>query len=309
METYLVTGGAGFIGSHLCDELIKTSKVYVLDNLSTGFRHNLPKGVELIEGDICDYPLVEELMSKVDGCFHLAAMVSVPLCNDDVLKAHHINLTGTLNILKSAYKVSKRIPVVFASSCAVYGNCRSLPIQETAELSPISIYATTKLAGEYYGRFINELHHLPFTALRLFNVYGPRQVLDSSYSGVISIFLNALLHDQPCVFFGSGKQLRDFIFVKDVVQFFINAMLTSTDTARMYNVCTGRSTDIKTIAVLLSQILGKELKVDHKPPKIGDIIASLGSPLFAEEELAISAQIPIELGLSNLVHEVVEENL
>lgn len=306
MDTYLVTGGAGFIGSHLCDELIKTSKVYVLDDLSTGFRANLPKGVELVEGDICDYPLVEELMSKADGCFHLAAMVSVPLCNDDVVKAHQINLTGTLNVLKSAYKLSKPkpIPVVFASSCAVYGNCRNLPIKETAELIPISIYATTKLACEYYGRFINELYQLPFTALRLFNVYGPRQVLDSSYSGVISVFLNALLHDQPCIFFGSGKQSRDFIFVKDVVQFFMNAMLTSTDKVRIYNVCTGRSTEIKSIAGLLSQILGKELKVDHQPPKIGDIMDSLGNPLLAEEELALSAQIPIELGLSNLVHDV-----
>src|SRR5580704_622046 len=126
MATYLVTGGAGFIGSHLCDELIKTHEVYVLDNLFSGFTENLPEQVHFIHGDVCDYPLVEYLMNKVDGCFHLAAIVSIPQCNEDFLHSHNVNLTGTLNILESAHalllKQAKAIPIVFASSCAIYGN-------------------------------------------------------------------------------------------------------------------------------------------------------------------------------------------
>jgi UDP-glucose 4-epimerase len=310
MPTYLVTGGAGFIGSHLCDELVKTAKVYVLDDLSTGSEKNLTKEVTLIKGDISDYDLVRDLISRVDGCFHLAAVVSVPLCNDDFLKAHQVNLTATANLFATAVKLStptKTIPVVFASSCAVYGNPSSFPITEKTNADPISIYAATKLAAEYYGRFMSELHGWPFTALRLFNVYGPRQQLDNPYSGVISIFLNALLKGNPCNFYGSGNQSRDFVSVYDVIQFFIKAMNSSTCPGQIYNVCTGKSTKIKTIAELLSEDLQKKLTVVHTPPLIGDIEYSLGSPVFTQEELGVRAKVAIESGLKDLVKKVLEE--
>ncbi|KTD25906.1 NAD-dependent epimerase/dehydratase family protein [Legionella maceachernii] len=309
MDTYLVTGGAGFIGSHLCDQLVKYAKVYVLDNLSTGRKENLPKEAIFIEGDICDYQLVRSLMEKVNGCFHLAALVSVPLCNENILKAHEVNLTATVNLLKTAGELSsasRSLPIVFASSCAVYGNSLHFPIKENAPLSPISIYGYTKLAAECYARFISEIHKLPLTALRLFNVYGPRQKLDSPYSGVISIFLNNLLHDNPCIFYGSGEQSRDFISVEDVVLFLMKSMATSSRTVRTYNVCTGKSTKIKTIANLLSQELKKELVIMHKPQKIGDVECSLGDPFLAREELGIFAKSSIESGLKNLVKTMTE---
>ncbi|KTD66572.1 NAD-dependent epimerase/dehydratase [Legionella santicrucis] len=311
MDTYLVTGGAGFIGSHLCDQLVKYSKVYVLDNLSTGCKENLPKEVVFIEGDICDYKLVNELMAQVDGCFHLAALVSVPLCNEDILKAHEVNLTATVNILKIASELSsfsKSFPIVFASSCAVYGNSSHFPIKEDDPLLPISIYANTKLSSEYYGRFISEISKLPFTALRLFNVYGARQKLDSPYSGVISIFLNNLLNDKPCAFYGSGEQSRDFVYVDDVILFFIKAMKTSRHTARIYNVCTGKNIKIKTIASLLSQELKKELVTIYKPPKFGDVEYSLGDPFLAGEELSLFAKTSVESGLKSLVKTITERS-
>lgn len=308
MGAYLVTGGAGFIGSHLCEELLKEHKVTVLDNLSTGSLENVPKDVQFIQGDVGDCPLLEEVMAQVDGCFHLAAVVSIPLCNEDLLNAHAVNLTGTLNILKSAQNLSKKgkkIPVVFASSSAVYGDSQTLPHEEkNSPTVPISAYGLAKLGSEYYGRFVHELYGVPFTALRLFNVYGIRQKLDSIYSGVISIFLHALLQDKPCIFYGDGEQTRDFVFVKDVVQFFIKAMDTSSDSMRVYNVCTGKSTTIQTIARVLSQVIDKKLVIAFKPQKIGDIRHSIGSPLLAQNELGILAQTPIELGLRSLVKDV-----
>jgi UDP-glucose 4-epimerase len=311
MATYLVTGGAGFIGSHLCDALIGKHKIYVLDNLSTGQKKNLPKGVVLVEGDVRDDLLVRDLMAKVDGCFHLAAVVSVPLCNQDFLTTHEINLTGTLNILQAAQALtqghsSKHIPIVFASSCAVYGDAQKLPCKESSPTIPISIYAQTKLASEYYGRFMNELHQVPFTALRIFNVYGPRQRLDSSYSGVISLFLNALLHDKACIYFGDGGQSRDFVYVKDVVGFFVKAMETSNKQARVFNICRGKDTQIKEIALLLSQLLGKKLSVVHKPKKEGDIYRSYGSPKLAKAGLGAVAAIALQEGLKDLIQEVLK---
>lgn len=309
MATYLVTGGAGFIGSHLCDELVKKNKVYVFDNISTGRRANLPEGVELIEGDIRNYSQLEEAMSKVDGCFHLSAMVSIPLCNEDLLGTHEVNLTGTLNVIESSRalsKASKLIPIVFASTCAVYGDNPNLPNTEDGLTIPVSIYAASKLAGEYYGRFANEIYKVPFTALRLFNVYGTRQDLESSYSGVIPIFLNALMNGRPCIYYGDGSHSRDFISIKDLVRFFIRAMETSTDKMRIYNACTGRGTDVRTIAKLLSQILNKKLVVEHRPAKIGDIKHSLGCPLLAERELKLVASLSIESGLRDYVADILE---
>lgn len=307
MARYLVTGGAGFVGSHLCDELIKEHTVYVLDDLSSGCIENMPQGVHFVKGDICDYDLVQQMMAEVDGCFHLAGIVSIVQCNENLLKSDHINLTGTLNIIESARvlaKTSKPIPIVFASTCAVYGDRQELPHAETAPTNPISIYAALKLCCEYYGRFANELYNIPFTALRLFNVYGTRQRLESVYAGVISAFMNNLLHDKHCKFFGDGRESRDFVYVKDVVNFFIQAMKTSNNSMRVYNVCTGQDTSIQTIADLLSKLLNKEAIIDHLPHKKGDILHSRGNPDLATHELGITAKRNIETGLKEFVDEL-----
>jgi len=309
MACYLVTGGAGFIGSHLCDALIKNHEVYVLDDLSSGSRENLPQGVHLIQGDVCDYGTVEEVMSKVDGCFHLAAIVSIPLCNQNLMKAHQINLTGTLNVIESARTVSRLatpVPIVFASSCSVYGASQQLPHAESAPTNPISIYAAMKLCSEYYGRFANELHGVPFTALRLFNAYGSRQKLNSIYAGVTTIFLNHLLQNQHCSIYGDGEESRDFIYVKDIVAFFIRAMETSTSTTRIINACTGIQTSITTIAQVLSELVHKPLAFDYFPHKLSDIRHSQGNPKAALELLGIQANTTIEQGLREFTADVLK---
>lgn len=308
MAHYLVTGGAGFIGSHLCDALVaKGHTVYVLDDLSSGSLDNLPKDVQCIRGDIRDEALLEHWMAKTQGCFHLAAVVSIQRCNDEPLHAHGVNLTGTLHVLESACRVSLKrgstVPVVFASSCAVYGDGK-IPHQESSPLHPLSLYAVQKAAGEQYGYGMNALHGLAFTALRLFNVYGTRQKSDSMYAGVIPVFLTRLAAEQPCIFYGDGLQSRDFISVKDVAQFFIKAMLTSTQAARTFNVCTGSNTSIQALAELLSKLSSKPLKTQLLPARIGDIKHSLGSPKRASKALGMVAQYALPVGLGQYIEEI-----
>jgi UDP-glucose 4-epimerase len=309
MSTYLVTGGAGFIGSHLCDELIKNHSVIVLDNLFCGSKDNVPKEVQFVEGDIRDADLVRHLLSQVDGCFHLAAIVSIPLCSEDMVLAHDVNLTGTLNIMEQAHKQSHRskpVPIIFASSSSVYDESDGSPINETDPTKPISFYAELKLTAEFYGRFVNQIYGLPFTALRLFNVYGHRQKLESSYSGVVSIFLNDLLQDRELSINGDGLQSRDFIFVKDVVQFFIQAMNHTSNDMQIYNVCTGTKQNILTLAKIMSQELHKELKLAMKPPRVGDIRHSLGCPALANQRLEVTAQTSLESGLREFIASVLK---
>lgn len=304
MATYLVTGGAGFIGSHLCDELIKEHSVIVLDNLYAGSLDNLPKGVEFVQGDIRDPDLVRDLLSKVDGCFHLAALVSIPLCDENMLLAHDVNLTGTLNIMEQAHQQAKgkQIPLVFASSSAIYDEHDKLPIKESNHVKPVSFYAELKLTAEFYGRFANQLYGLPFTALRLFNVYGPRQKLDSCYSGVVSIFLHELLNNRALTIHGDGHQSRDFIFVKDVVKFFVQAMKQTSKDMQVYNVCTGIKHDILTLAEAMSEAVNRELKLIMAPTRASDIRHSLGCPEHAAEQLGIRAQTSFQSGLSEFIN-------
>lgn len=304
MARYLVTGGAGFIGSHLCEALLKQGhKVYVIDNLYSGLLANIPPAAEFIQGDIQDNQLVKKLMDEVDGCFHLAAIASVSICNTQWINSHQVNLTGTLNILehaKSNSKRSKPIPVVFASSAAVYGNSQKLPLSEIGPTQPISTYGVDKLCCEHYAHVANQLYQIPCTALRLFNIYGPRQSLNNSYSGVITIFLNNLLNNQPLNFYGNGEQTRDFVYVKDAANFFIKAMEKIQPTMRIYNVCTGKETSIQTIAKSLAQILSKQPKINLEPPKPGDIFSSIGNPGLIQQELKITAETSLLRGLEDL---------
>src|SRR5579864_802568 len=218
---YLVTGGAGFIGSHTVDELARRGHdVVVLDDLSTGKAENLAQAsskIELIKGSITNLDALREACCGVDCVIHLAAQTSVPRSVNDPIETNLINVTGTLNVLVAA-RDAKVKRVVFTSSCAVYGKASALPIREETPLAPISPYGLSKQVGEAYGRVFQELYGLEFVALRLFNVFGPRQDPGSAYSGVLSLFNTALLAGTQPTVYGDGEQSRDFVYVQNVVE-------------------------------------------------------------------------------------------
>lgn len=305
MPSYLVTGGCGFIGSHLCDELLKRGdKVIVLDNLAFGKRENISSDVELIVGDIRDIALVNEIMHRVDGCFHLAAITSVELCNQNWVDSHQVNLTGTIIIFNAAVhaKKEKPIPVVYASSCAVYGGNKKMPLSEVCRPHPLTTYAADKLGAELHARAGAIVHNLATTGLRLFNVYGPRQDPHNAYSGVISIFVDHLLHNDSIMIHGNGQQTRDFVYIADAVRFLITSMERLLQQKKpnnfIYNVCTGNSISINELALLIGEILGKpQIKIFHDKVRKGDVINSLGDPEKSWRDLQIKTHYNLSQGL------------
>lgn len=301
MKTYLVTGGAGFIGSHLADSLIAAGhRVLVLDNLSTGKKEHLAQGAELIVGDIVDTKLVNEIMSKVDGCFHLAAIASVEKSNEDWLGTHAANLTGTINIFDAARNARNPVPVVYTSSAAIYGDNDQLPLAETAMPKPLSAYAADKLSCEFHGRVAHHVHGIPNIGLRLFNVFGPRQDPASPYSGVISIFFDRIRDNKAITIFGDGNQSRDFIYVLDVVNAFRSAMEFQQMRSQVFNVCTGESTTVNMLADTISKVLGNNCEKEMKPARIGDVYNSLGDPRMLIETLGCNAKYSLEEGLKSM---------
>jgi len=304
MNTYLVTGGAGFIGSHLADSLIAAGhRVLVLDNLSTGKKENLTQEAELIVGDITDIKLVNEIISKVDGCFHLAAIASVEKSNEDWLGTHAANLTGTINIFNAARNAKNNapIPVVYTSSAAIYGDNDQLPLAETAMPKPLSAYAADKLSCEFHGRVAQHVHAIPNIGLRLFNVYGPRQDPASPYSGVISIFFDRIRDNQAITIFGDGNQSRDFIYVLDVVNAFRSAMEFQQMRSQVFNVCTGEGTTVNMLADTISKVLGNNCEKQMMRARIGDVYNSLGDPRTLIETLGCNAKYSLEEGLKSMV--------
>ena len=302
MAKYLVTGGAGFIGSHLAKALLaKGNDVVVLDNLSTGRREKVPKGARLVVGDILDSALVQKLMAGVDGCFHLAAIASVQRSVEDWSGTHRVNLTGTINLLDAAR--AARIPVIYASSAAVYGDQTRFPIVEDAAKVPATAYGADKLGCELHAAVAGATFGAPTAGFRFFNVYGPGQDPHSPYSGVISIFAERLARNQPITIFGDGRQVRDFVHVSDVVRHLIAALDVAAPSAPVFNVCTGRPTSIEQLARLMHGLLGSRSEIVMAPARAGDIRVSLGSPRRATDALGISADCQIEEGLGWLVAE------
>ena len=227
MAFWLVTGGCGFIGSHLVDALLaRGDKVRVLDDLSTGRRSNLPDGVEVVVGDVADAKTVAQAMAGVDGCFHLAAVASVQRGNEDWLGTHRVNLTGTIAVFDAARTCNRKgpVPVVYASSAAVYGDNPNMPLDESAATAPLSAYGADKLGCELHGRVAWQVHKVPSTGFRFFNVYGPRQDPKSPYSGVIAIFADKVAENRQITVNGDGGQVRDFVYVADVVRHLVAAM-------------------------------------------------------------------------------------
>jgi UDP-glucose 4-epimerase len=302
MARYLVTGGAGFIGSHLCDALVaRGDGVRVLDDLSTGHRSNLPEGVDFIEGDIADPNAARRAMDGVDGCFHLAAIASVERGVLDWTGTHRVNLTGTITLMDAIRQQGSRIPVVYASSAAVYGDCRTIPIHEDCERRPLSAYGADKLGCELHARVASHVHGIPTVGLRFFNVYGPRQDPRSPYSGVISIFCERIGRGAPIAIYGDGQQTRDFVHVSDVVAALLAGMALRPADAPVFNVCTGQATSVLDLAHLIASLVGNRLDHRFEPARAGEIRDSLGDPTRLRASLHAADPVKLRVGLGQVL--------
>jgi UDP-glucose 4-epimerase len=280
-------------------------RVRVLDDLSTGKLANLADGAVLIKGDIRDADAVSAAMAGCDGCFHLAAIASVERSIEAWVETHRVNLTGTLQIFEAARRAGRgggAIPVVYASSAAVYGDQGSRAIGEDALPRPTSAYGADKLACEHHARVATTVHGVPTTGLRFFNVYGPRQDPRSPYSGVISVFSDRIGSSRPVTIFGDGEQTRDFVYVADVVRALMLAQETVSDEPKVVNVCTGRSTSVRALAEEIAGSLGCRPLIEHGPPRHGEIRHSLGDPTAADRTLRFAAVTSLRDGLAATVH-------
>lgn len=296
----LVTGGAGFIGSHLVRALVRAGySVRVLDNFSVGSLNNLKdvlESVELVVGDVRDGEVVELAVRGVDVVVHLAALIDVAESVEKPDLYFDVNVFGTYNVVRACRRVSS---VVFASSCAVYGEPVRVPIDEEHPLAPRSPYAATKVAGEAFVKAFAELYGYRPVILRLFNVYGPKQ--SKAYAGVIMEFLRRVTRGEPPVIFGDGEQTRDFIHIDDVVQA-IMKVLTSDRACGVYNVGSGRSVTINELAQLVLKLTGRsDLRPIYAPPRPGDIRYSVADISKARKELSFSPSIPLNKGIEMLL--------
>ena len=296
----LVTGGAGFIGSHLVDALVKSGvAVRVVDNLSTGHLRNLAHvmdGIEFFEADIEDIATMEKITQGCDVIFHQAAMVSVPQTVKQPLKSAMVNEIGTLNILEVARKNGVK-RVVMASSCAVYGDAPGLPKKENMGLNPLSPYAVQKLTGEYYAGLYATLYGVETVCLRYFNVYGPRQDPSSPYSGVISIFMQKALEGSVPVIYGDGNQYRDFVFVKDVVR--ANLLGASADIAHglICNIGTGKTIMINGLWDKIRALAHSDIHPVHQQAREGDVRESMADIGRANEALSFQPAYSFDTGI------------
>jgi nucleoside-diphosphate-sugar epimerase len=297
---YLVTGGAGFIGSNTIDELVRRGhEVVALDDLSTGKAANLAhvKGkIKLIENSITNLEAVREACRGVDCVIHLAAQTSVPRSVKDPIETNLVNVDGTLNVLVAA-RDAKVKRVVFACSCAVYGKMSDLPIRESAALAPISPYGLSKQVGEAYGRVFQELYRLEFVSLRYFNVFGPRQDPGSAYSGVLSLFNAALLAGTQPTVYGDGEQSRDFVYVENVVEANLLAAESKNAPGQAINVGTGNRYTLNQTLALLEKISGQPARAKYAAPREGDIRDSQADITLAQEALGYRPRFGFEEGL------------
>ena len=297
-----MTGGAGFIGSHLVARLLAAGdRVTVLDDLSSGQATNLPPKARLVQGCVLDTALLDRVLAGMDLVVHLAARVSVQLCITDWMAAHRVNLGGTIAVLQAARRAGP-VPVVYASSAAVYGNHDDSPCAETDLPRPISPYAADKLGCEHQASAMAEVHGLASVGLRFFNVYGPGQDAASPYAGVISRFCANRLADRAHVIFGDGLQSRDFIYVGDVAQGLMRAGDAVTrGGAQVFNLCTGTRTSLLDLAARIDGVAGRGASaIQHEPARDGDIRASCGSTEAARTGLGFTARTPIDAGLRAL---------
>lgn len=300
MAKYLVTGGAGFIGSHIATALVERGfAVRVLDNLTTGFRSNLQHlgdDVELIEGDVTDEAVVAQAVKGVDCVFHQAALASVPRSVEHPLATNHACVTGTLTILDQARKAGVR-RVVYAASSSAYGDQPYSSKREVDLPAPLSPYAVAKLAGEYYCQAFFHTYGLETVGIRYFNVFGPRQDPDSPYSAVIPLFITRMLNGESPVVYGDGEQTRDFTFVENVVHGNMLASQAPGVAGRVFNVANGRTTSLMELIHYLNKMLGTSLKPEHREARPGDVRDSLADITLARKLLKYEPQVNFETGL------------
>jgi nucleoside-diphosphate-sugar epimerase len=304
MTTYLVTGGAGFIGSHIAEFLAAGGdSVRVLDNLSTGKKENLAGfigRVEFIEGDIRDLDACRRAVRGVEHVLHQAALASVTGSIADPLLTNAINVTGTLNLLLSARDAGVR-SFVLASSSAVYGGDPAMPKREGHEGRPLSPYGTSKRVGEKYGELFHELYGMKTVALRYFNVFGPRQDPMSDYAAVIPVFITKVLRGERPVIYGDGEQSRDFIYVKSVVQANVTAAESPDTGGEALNVASGKGLTVNALLAAVNGIVGTEIQAVHAEPRPGDIKHSVADIAKARRVMGFEPQIPFMDGLKDTV--------
>ena len=301
---YVVTGGAGFIGSHLATRLVDEGHdVVILDNFSTGRKKNIAslcKGdrVQCVEGSVTDFQLLVNLFEGADGVFHQAAVTSVQESIRCPFATHKVNATGTLNVLQAACDLGVG-SVVFASSAAVYGNNQVLPLSEWVTPIPLSPYAVSKLTAEHYAKVFADLYGIKTVALRYFNVYGPRQDPNSEYAAVIPKFITRALRGEPLRIYGDGEQTRDFVYVQDVVEANIRAM--ESQVTGVFNVATGQQTSLNRLAAIVGTATGTDVKTVYAPPRAGEVRYSWAYTALAREELGFVSQYTIQSGIEATV--------
>ncbi len=299
----LVTGGAGFIGSHLVDRLLADgAAVTVLDNFSTGKHENLVPHdkLQVVAGDVGDYATVERLAQGMTWIFHEAAVASVPATIDDPVGSHQTNYVGTLNVLEAARK--HRVQrVMFAASAAAYGDLPEIPKTETMAVKPLSPYAVDKLASEYICRVYHQLYGVETVCLRYFNVFGPRQDPSSPYSGVISVFTDRVSKGQAPTIFGDGEQTRDFVYVADVVAANIQAATVAGIGGETFNIANQRQTSLNELLRQVCAVYGKNLQPGYDAPRAGDIKHSLADTGKARNILQWQPKVGLQQGLQALI--------
>ena len=301
MKKYIVTGGAGFIGSALVRSLLALSDggVEVIDNLSTGRVDNLKEvssQVVFRQADVRDFDVICPVIAGADSVFHVAAIPSVPKSIVDPVPSHESNIDGTFNVLRACVEGKVR-KVVFAASSSAYGETEVLPKVETMSPNPKSPYAAQKLMGEYYCSTFSSCYGLDTTSLRFFNVYGPRQDPGSPYSGVISIFMNCLLQHTSPTIHGDGEQTRDFTYIDDVVDLVIEASKAPGVAGKVFNAGNGNRYSVNQIWAMLQKIEGVELQAQYAPPRAGDVRDSQADISAAARELGHAPRFTIEDGL------------
>jgi len=302
MSRYLVSGGAGFIGSHLVEELARRgARVRVVDNLSTGHRHNLPSSVDLIEGDLVDPDVARAAVRDMTVVLHQAAIPSVPRSIRDPVTSHRANVDATFNLLLASRDAGVR-RFVYAGSSSAYGNTAVLPKREDMTASPRSPYALQKLMGEEYARLFAELYGLETVTLRYFNVFGPRQDPSSPYSGVISLFTTALLEGRAPTIHGDGEQTRDFTYVVNVVDGVLRAAHAPDVAGQVINVATGGRISLNALYETLARIIGSTAPPPvHTDPRSGDVRDSQADITRARTLLGYTPLVDLEEGLRRTV--------
>lgn len=303
----LVTGGAGFIGSHITDRLLADDiEVVVLDDFSTGHRHNLPDGhpsLQIIEGDVGDPDTVMQVSDGVQWIFHQAAVASVPRTIDDPQGSHRTNYVGTLNVLEAArHRGCKR--VMFAASAAAYGDLPEIPKREDMAIRPLSPYAVDKLASEHICSVYHQLFGVETVCLRYFNVFGPRQDPSSPYSGVISIFVDRLIRGEQPTIFGDGEQTRDFVYVADVVEANLRAARSAAVAGEVFNVATGKEVTLNHLLQTVAGLCGEAANPGYAEARAGDIRHSLADIGKAASALGWQPKTELQAGLEVLVNSV-----